>query len=64
MKLIKIRNKSGPRTEPWGTPLSAGIKVLVWPQTETEKVLPRRKLRTQFSKFPEMPMEINLSKRV
>ena len=57
--LMKSKNKSGPRTDPWGTPLSTAVHDKKLPFIPTIIILPSRKARIQFNKFPPNPMLFN-----
>jgi len=48
-------NKSGPRTEPWGTPTRQGVGLEEWELNRTTRDLPVRYDWTHVKTEPEMP---------
>ena len=55
ISLTKIRNKTGPNTLPWGTPLMTSEVLDGTPFTTTRCVLPLKKDSIHFNKLPVMP---------
>ena len=54
---IYIRKKSGPKTDPWGTPASIGDQEDSWPFKRTHWYLPFKKLSISFKGVPEIPID-------
>lgn len=52
---MKTKNRRGPRTDPWGTPLTTGIGLDTSPSSTTYCTLLLRKAETHLQMLPRIP---------
>ena len=64
MSAMRIKNRIGPNTVPWGTLLSTLACAEVWPSTLTAWSLSARKLWSHIPNFPVIPKLLSLWHRV
>ena len=64
MSFTLKRNRTRPRTLPWGTPLLTGPQFDRYPSTSTLWALPLRKSLIHPKRLPRIPQELNLSSRL
>ncbi|CAN0178455.1 unnamed protein product, partial [Bubo scandiacus] len=61
---IKMLNRSGPKTEPWGTPLVTGRQLELTPLTTTLWARPSSQFFIQRSVCPSKPQAASFTKRM
>ncbi len=62
--VVYVEKRSGPRTEPWGTPVTNWCALDTSPPQATSKDLPMRYDSNQWSGVPVMPSDERVDRRI